>query len=246
MLGMLFVFSLPVLTNAASEKDLNEKEVLMDYLEAVKSGNIDKAVELVNDSRFESIDQQKQEYQYLFSKDKLEKYIITESKSNNEFIVLLYFENGGITKAPFKIISNKVDINFHSLDNSDYEVIEEGIDTTIRPMHTLVDWNFSGARGGSEFYSIGDFDISGTSSVELLLTQYTDTAKTPGIVYSIVQKKWLGDDIWGSRYVNGTYKSLHSTFITGKSNSFKGAKIRFNIDLIDNISAHYGIGSVIK
>ena len=246
MLGMLFVFSLPVLTNAASEKDLNEKEVLMDYLEAVKSGNIDKAVELVNDSRFESIDQQKQEYQYLFSKDKLEKYIITESKSNNEFIVLLYFENGGITKAPFKIISNKVDINFHSLDNSDYEVIEEGIDTTIRPMHTLVDWNFSGARGGSEFYSIGDFDISGTSSVELLLTQYTDTAKTPGIVYSIVQKKWLGDDIWGSRSVNGTYKSLHSTFITGKSNSFKGAKIRFNIDLIDNISAHYGIGSVIK
>ncbi|MFO1445595.1 hypothetical protein KDN24_20840 [Bacillus sp. Bva_UNVM-123] len=246
MIGMLLVFSLPILVGAASEKTMNEKEILMDYLKAVKNENIDKVIELVNDSRYESIDQQKVEYQYFLSKDKLEEFTIIESKSNNEFIVLLHFENGEITQAPFKIISNKVDINPNSLDNSDNEVIKEGIDISIRPMHTLVDWNFSGARGGSEFYSIGKFDIVGTSVVELLLTQYTDTSKVPAITYSIVDKRLFGDDIWGSGYVSGTYKSAHSTFITGKNSSFKGAQVRFNISPIDNISAHYGIGSVLK
>ncbi|MFP3918062.1 hypothetical protein U5N28_09650, partial [Lysinibacillus telephonicus] len=247
MFGMLFALSLPLLADAASKQETQESKILINFLESMKNGDIDGVIKYVNDERFESTKRLKEEYKLLLFKDKLVEYEIIENKENNYFIVNLSFENGGVSKVPFTINSDKVNINSESLDTDDFEVIKEGEDLTIRPLHTLCDWHFSARNQGSTFYSDCEFNISGTSSLDVLLTQETSiSGVTPGIVYSVVKKHWYGDDVWGSRYVSGTKSSPYSTTITGKSDSFTGAQMRFETDTNSKGARYEGIGSVLK
>jgi len=248
MFGMLLLINLPI-SAGASNKVATEKEVLINFLEAVKNEDINVAVELVNDNRFGSIEEQKQEYKYLLSKEKLTTYMINEGNNNSEFIVDLNFDNGGITKVPFKVLDNKVSIDFDSLQNKDFKVIQEGTqDMGISARHTLCDWYFSQRRHDSSFYSNCEFDISGTSVVKLLLTQQTDSTipQTPNVTYAIVKPHWYGDDVWGSVYVSGTKTSAYETYISGKNDSFKGAKMRFSVHSLPSPAYYEGVGSLVK
>ncbi|MFS0576519.1 hypothetical protein AB1K83_12850 [Sporosarcina sp. 179-K 3D1 HS] len=80
--------------------------------------------------------------------------------------------------------------------------------------------------------------------VNLIVTQETSPALNLGISYTIVQKKLLGDEVWGSRYVSGTRTSNYTTSITGKSTTFSGAKIRFQTDSHYENPAFSGVGAI--
>ncbi|EKN68168.1 hypothetical protein P9E76_18260 [Schinkia azotoformans] len=140
------------------------------------------------------------------------------------------FENGEISKVPFNIVSNKVRIDFDSLQTNEYKVIQKGSDTTIGlNAINLCEYNFWNREDGVDFYSDCVFGISGTSTVKLALTQdnnYSDI-QTPGITYVITIHKWYGDDDWGYKYVSGSYTDPYTVTISGKSNSLSGAQIRF-------------------
>lgn len=246
MLGMMFIFSMPFLADAANKEITPEKEILIKYLEAVKSQDVDEAVEYVNDSRYESIEQQKEDYRDLFNKDKLVEYNIDENnKDSNSLVVTLNFENGKVSKVPFNIVSNKVSIDFDSIQTNEYEVIQEGTDTTIGlNAINLCEYNFWARSGGSTFYSDCVFGISGTSTLKLALTQDNDysSTQTPGITYTITKHSWYGDDDWGYKYVSGSYTDPYTVTISGKSNSLSGAQIRFETKSHSYPVAYEGYG----
>lgn len=243
---MLILINLPNTVDASSNVT-TEKEILINYLEAVKNQELDTVLALVNDTRFSTLEELKQEYKYLLSTDKLITYNINEGKNNSEFIVEVNFENGEISQIPFKVLDNKVNISFESLENNDYKVIQEGIEENISPRHTYCDWNFSQRRHDSSFYSNCKFNISGTSSLTLYLTQETNYASnTPAITYAIVDQGIFGDDVWGSVYVKGKFTDFTEKKISGKNDNFKNAQIRFGAHSLPIYDYYSGFGSIIK
>lgn len=240
---MLLAF--PLISNAT----MQEETVLTNFLEAVKSEDIESALEYLEDNRYSSQDELEKDYSYLLKQDRLSSYHIenSELESNGvyNYTVKAHFSNGGISIIPFTVMNNKVHITLDSLENMDYEVLNIGAETPqITPMHTLCNWNFVGRGHGSTFYSGCSFDVT-KSQLTMLVTQKTSDGQSPSITYSVVKKHWYGDDVWGSRVVTGTKSSAYTTTISGKSSSFKGAQMRFKTKSHASKPTSYeGIGTI--
>ena len=115
---------------------------------------------------------------------------------------------------------------------------------------TLVSWDFSGRSGGAIFYSIGTFNIDGSTATLANLTQthdYVYSGCSVGITYAVVKKGIWGDSMWGQKKVSGEVTSPTNYSISG-SGSYTGAQIRFTTDTCTktNSLGYRGTGSLTK
>ncbi|EOQ19725.1 MULTISPECIES: hypothetical protein [Bacillus cereus group] len=238
-LGAMLALSSPLFASADSN---NDQQVLTGFLESVKSNDIQTALTYTDDNRFESYEEKKSKYEGLFKKDQLISYKNIEKQEDGTYTAELSFLNGGSAKVPFNVLSDKVNISFDSLENSKYEVIKKGTEPVeLKTLATLVSWDFWARAKASVFYSNGTFSISG-SSATLKLSQNNDSDLTPGITYAVVQQHWYGDDVWGSRRVQGRITN-GSYNITG-SGSYTGAQMRFTTDSDPYMTRYNGTGSL--
>ncbi|HFK1465138.1 TPA: hypothetical protein ACGXKN_005161 [Bacillus cereus] len=238
-LGAIIALSSPLFASADSN---NDQQVLTGFLESVKKDDLQTALTYTDDNRFESYQEKKSKYEGLLKKDKLMGYKNIEKHEEGKYTAELSFFNGGSAKVPFNVVSNKVNISFDSLENSNYEVIKKGQDPIeLKTLATLVSWDFWSRAKGSVFYSDGTFSISG-SSATMRLSQNNDEDLTPGITYAVVQQHWYGDDVWGSRRVQGRITNGSYT-ITG-SGSYSGAQMRFTTDNDPYMTRYRGDGTL--
>ncbi|HJB22725.1 MAG TPA: hypothetical protein H9946_01110 [Candidatus Jeotgalibaca pullicola] len=261
LLGV-FLFSMPMMSKA-EERNGSAEEVLNTYFKAIIENDVHVIVNNVNDERFNSLDQQISEYQTMVFRDKVLNYEILSDRvtSSNEikFLVKVEYATGEISQVPILLTNDdetwKVKISLDSLDSEDFKTLKEAPLEPTTPLnslsnqiyHMLCDWNFSG-RGNSEFYSNCTFDIN-TSSAQVTIggtQENTNGLSTVGISYSIVKKGLFGDDTWGGTYFRGEFKpnNQFSGTITGKSTSFKGAKIKFVPDYHVQNPGYSGVGGV--
>lgn len=238
-LGAMVALSSPLFASADSN---NDQQVLSGFLESVKSNDIQTALKYTDDNRFEGDQEKKSKYEGLFKKDKLIDYKNIEKQEDGNYTAELNFLNGGSAKVPFNVESDKINISLDSLENSNYEVIKKGKEPVeLKTLANLVSWDFGARAKGSVFYSNGTFTISG-SSANMYLSQNNDSDLTPGITYAVVQQHWYGDDVWGSRRVQGRITN-GSYNITG-SGSYSGAQMRFTTDNDPYMTRYDGRGTL--
>ncbi|CAM3298992.1 hypothetical protein FITA111629_15195 [Filibacter tadaridae] len=257
----VFLFSMPLISQAEEIKVKSVGEVIDTYLTGMVENDVHAVVNNVNDTRYNSLEQQISEYKIMLIEDKLVDYEILGDKvvSNNEiqYIARLEFATGEISEVPMLMTKEdsrwKVNVSNSSLENEEYKILQEAIsettlsETIITPLaaHFLCDWNFSGRRDNKEFYSNCTFDINKSDAmVNLVVHQDNTSSHSLGIAYTIVKKKLFGDEVWGSNYVSGTKTSNYLTTITGKSKTFSGAKVRFLPDGHYEQPGFSGVGGI--
>ncbi|WP_242298830.1 hypothetical protein [Bacillus cereus group sp. BfR-BA-01382] len=238
-LGAIIALSSPLFASADSN---NDQQVLTGFLDSVKSNDIQTALTYTDDDRFESAQEKKSKYEGLLKKDQLIGYKNIEKHEEGKYTAELSFLNGGSAKVPFNVVSDKVNISFDSLENPNYEVIQKGKEPLeLKTLANLVSWDFSSRAKGSVFYSNGTFSISG-SSATMRLSQNNDEDLTPGITYAVVQQHWYGDDVWGSRRVQG--RITDGTYTITGSGSYSGAQMRFTTDNDPYMTRYRGNGTL--
>ncbi|MFS0576520.1 hypothetical protein AB1K83_12855 [Sporosarcina sp. 179-K 3D1 HS] len=125
LLFAVFLFSTPLMSQAEEIKDKNAGEVIDTYLTGIVENDVQTVVDNVDDTRYNSLEQQISEYEIMLVKDKVVNYEILSSKiiSNNEikYIVKLEYATGEISELPILMINEdstwKVNVTYSSLEN---------------------------------------------------------------------------------------------------------------------------------
>ncbi|MCM3189479.1 DUF4878 domain-containing protein [Bacillus subtilis] len=246
---VLLVFSVVVTsaTTSVSAVSANNtpESTLEEYLTSVKNENVDQMMDLVIDER----DISKEEYKDMLETEKLTDYEIIKAKQINEnkhyYVVKASYNSGLVTEVPLevkKVNSDwKVNINDETLNSDDNKTLDQGDQeyynkiyslkqekAKATPQDVLIWWNFDSRVGGKTFYSKRSFSVPNTKSLKLgIYTQLSTSPNTTSITYAVVRKNALGDNVWGSRKVNGHIYGDKFYTVSGKSKTFKGAQLRF-------------------
>ncbi|MDA7027294.1 hypothetical protein PJ311_11810 [Bacillus sp. CLL-7-23] len=263
-IAILLVFILGMFTVAASgssalSKNMNStpKLFLEDYLDAVKHQDLEKMMNNIVDERHLTVD----DYLEIMSRDKLNSYeIVTAKKIDEEhhyFVVRGSYDSGLVCETPVEVkklnTEWKVVVNSNTLTSDDNKIIKQGNDQYVnkhlnrKKMKTadvITWWNYSRKFGGITFYSDSTFSVPHQKHLILAIDRQgaTGFAKSIGITYAVVQKGFLGDKVWGKKYVRGSIVMGKRFRINGKSKTFKGAHLRFTPNLKGGI--YHTIGAV--
>lgn len=211
ILGLSILMASPFgSTLAAESENENAASVLNDYLQAVKNKNVEQMILVVQDDRYdkESLYLQKQEYASSINEKDLVAFEVLDSQiinqNHHEYSLELSFKNGEIVQAPFVLKSKndvwKVHISDDTLDDADYQVINES--AIVEPPFSMatttrVSWDFSARSGGSTFYSINSFNITGTRASITGSQSHAYPGKPISVTYQVVKKGFFGDTLWG-------------------------------------------------
>lgn len=222
--SLVFVFLLTLSSvpfiNVQASSISEQKQVLINYLNAVQSLNYDSIVKYSEDSRtpnqqayIESLKQSLANQSEKISKFK----ILDTSKSIDANLILIAeikFEDGSVSNVPFKLVNKNdtwiVSVGSDIADTTLYSKVKKGNDdkikaSSIAPEVTALSQVTTWAcwLGGDEY----DTKYTGTFSMNYSLTlnfrQYNDYPVASSIQYAIVTYHWYGDDVHAAQTVTG-------------------------------------------
>lgn len=234
------LFQLTPTFAAENEKvDLTPEEIVLNYFEAVKDKDYDRAVDILREENL-SKKEQKQELKEIMSDEStavasVDNVVVTKAYDDYiEVNVRNSYEDGTEEEGPILLKREDdgnyilkrvvVDPDSNEIDQDDLNAIIESEDDTIsekaRYSQTqLVDWDFS--------QEAGDTKYSDTFSVSNIKYLRANVSTMADVTIQVVKKK-VGSDtkLTDSSYLSGDEDSQRTNLYIKDGNSVKNAKLR--------------------
>lgn len=227
LLSSLFTFG--VSASPSSEEEAAKQSVI-NYIEAINAENPSEIVKWVEDNRFESTEDQINQYEFLFTESNYSNYQLTDMNQNGQD-----FE--ATIKLDFKDNNESVflDIPVRKVDNV-WKLIVEGqevrTDDTIseistpeitssdvQPFADVAYWHMS---IGKTTYSTTSFNMTGRSVNIIGWQEVLGTQSVPTVSYQLVQKGFLSDDVLGETIIQGIYTQNGTRYTDSISTAMSG------------------------
>lgn len=231
MLSVVLVLSVPSVTAFAETSTTSEdaaKQSVVSYLHAIDDQNADELIELVEDSRFSSLSDQKEQYENLFKDDIFSDYTLVDFENNGDgyeaTINMIRKETGEVNSLTVPVekrgdewklivdgqetMSQNVKNKLQSISDSNNEVQEKS--SEIAPLATSVAyWNFTFTKNGevlgnTSTYS-DTFNMTGGSVTINSWQELPGSLTSVTLLYQIVKKGFLSDDVYGETTITGRY-----------------------------------------
>ncbi|MDT3425542.1 hypothetical protein J2Z22_001058 [Paenibacillus forsythiae] len=235
---LLTTFSFGSSSFAAESPESKAKEVVKEFLVAMDNGDINKALELVVDTRFSNVKEQIKAYKEYRDTRNFRSLEIVSVDIENESSIFVKIKDISTSSDTQEVIHVK---NYNgqwkiSLGNSE-EKSGKSSDVSI---NTLADhFSFTNFQYGPH-YTIDKFSIpSGVSNVVVQGWQYSSNEYPASASYQLARSTWLGQAIYGSA-VDVDSNGEYTITLTG---AFEGSDFCIRI-FVGNSSIINGAGNV--
>ncbi|KAF6636905.1 DUF4878 domain-containing protein [Paenibacillus polymyxa] len=247
LISSLLLVIAPLSVTAASVQSEEEsaKQAVVNYIDAINNKDADELAKWVDDSRFTSPDEQKKQYKELFQNDEFSSYSIGDFKQDGKeydvTIDLTRKDSGEVNTVTLPVVkygdqwklvvvgeetkSEQVKLQIQK-DRGENDKIELDKNKIIKPQASAIaNWDFSLTKndGGlytrTTAYSSSSFNMTGNSLTMNGWQELPGTTSGVSLVYQIVKKGFVNDDVYGEQILSGRYRENGSWYSFSLSKS---------------------------
>ncbi|MFB5268418.1 hypothetical protein ACE41H_16770 [Paenibacillus enshidis] len=232
--------SIPVFAESDTNDEVQAKQAVVNYLQAIENQDTDELTKWVEDTRFSSLTEQEEQYENQFENDNFTDYTLNDFDENGDSyeatITMTRKATGEVHSLNLPVekfgdqwklvvngqetMSENVKARLQSNQNNEVGEISPN---EIKPLAAAVAyWSFSFTRNGvvlpnTSAYS-DKFDMTGNSVTINGWQELPGSTRSVTLLYSIVEKGFLGDDVYGETTVAGRYPQNGTWYSTSIRN----------------------------
>ncbi|WP_427051835.1 hypothetical protein [Paenibacillus sp. TC-CSREp1] len=279
MFGLLTTLLIMVAPTSVSASPIQQSELELakqsveNYIQAISNKDSEELIKWVDDKRFSSTQEQKNQYEALFKGDDFSSYEILDlNKDGDTYVVTLKLnrnngnesntlnlpvvKNDNIWKLVVdgkETISTKVKQGIQNeVINTKNNLANENKTThnDIMPLSSSVAyWDFSFTKNDGHPYTVvnayssSSFNMSGSSVTINGWQELLGSTTSINLKYQIVKKGFFSDDVYGETYVNGRYPKNGNWFSTSISTSKAESGVHIKVHNPSSTSGPNGAGN---